>query len=40
MIYKNASYASWPDDRGHAIAKFEGRGGGERQSRDQGKRLL
>lgn len=26
MIYKNASYASWPDDKGHTIAKGEGEG--------------
>lgn len=24
MTYKYASYASWPDDRWHIIAKFEG----------------
>lgn len=26
MTYKNASYASWPDDRRHTTAKFEGEG--------------
>lgn len=30
MIYKIASYASWPDDRRHTTAKLEGEGGRQR----------